>query len=84
MDFFHKEEGVQLIDIAPADRQGTLAICSSKVKGVMFWQEWTAYALHHPKMAPDGLTLPFAVEKIGKFLDHKISNKERVVYQLYG
>jgi len=33
------------------------------------------YALHHPKMTPDEAALPFAIEKIWKFLDYKINER---------
>ena len=76
MDFFQKEEGVQLIDIAPAMTGEDFGYLLSKVKGVMFWLGVDSpYALHHPKMAPDEAALPFAIEKIGKFLDYKINER---------
>ncbi len=75
MDFFQKEEGVQLIDIAPAMTGEDFGYLLSKVKGVMFWLGVDSpYALHHPK-TPDEATLPFAIEKIGKFLDYKINER---------
>ncbi|QLB49269.1 M20/M25/M40 family metallo-hydrolase [Streptococcus sanguinis] len=76
MDFFQKEEGVQLIDIAPAMTGEDFGYLLSKVKGVMFWLGVDSpYALHHPKMTPDEAALPFAIEKIGKFLDYKINER---------
>ena len=76
MDFFQKEEGVQLIDIAPAMTGEDFGYLLSKVNGVMFWLGVDSpYALHHPKMTPDEAALPFAIEKIGKFLDYKINER---------
>ena len=76
MDFFQKEEGVRLIDIAPAMTGEDFGYLLSKVKGVMFWLGVDSpYALHHPKMTPDEAALPFAIEKIWKFLDYKINER---------
>ena len=76
MDFFQKEEEVELIDIAPAMTGEDFGYLLSKVKGVMFWLGVDSpYALHHPKMTPDEAALPFAIEKIGKFLDYKINER---------
>ena len=62
MDFFQKEEGVELIDIAPAMTGEDFGYLLSKVKGVMFWLGVDSpYALHHPKMTPDEAALPLSL-----------------------
>lgn len=72
MAFFEQEEGVNLIDILPAMTGEDFGYLLSKVDGVMFWLGIDSpYALHHPQMNPDEAALPFAVEKISKFLKMK-------------
>lgn len=72
MTFFDQEEGVNLIDILPAMTGEDFGYLLSKVDGVMFWLGIDSpYALHHPQMNPDEAALPFAVEKISKFLKMK-------------
>ena len=72
MDFFEKEKDVNLIDILPAMTGEDFGYLLSKTRGVMFWLGVDSpFALHHPKMSPDEAALPFAIEKIGKFLQKK-------------
>ncbi|SUN72195.1 hippurate hydrolase [Streptococcus massiliensis] len=74
MDFFAAEEGVNLIDILPAMTGEDFGYLLSKVDGVMFWLGIDSPApLHSPQMTPDEAALPFAIEKIGKFLDFKVN-----------
>lgn len=74
MDFFDQEEGVHLIDILPAMTGEDFGYLLSKVDGVMFWLGIDSpYALHHPQMNPDEAALPFAVEKISRFLKMKVA-----------
>ncbi|GGE24265.1 N-acetyldiaminopimelate deacetylase [Streptococcus himalayensis] len=72
MTFFEEEEGVDLIDCLPAMTGEDFGYLLNKVDGVMFWLGIDSpYALHHPKMTPDEAALPFAIEKVGKFLRMK-------------
>ena len=69
------KSGMGLIDDAFYFVAGGMDMLS-KVKGVMFWLGVDSpYALHHPKMTPDEAALPFAIAKIGKFLDYKVNDR---------
>ena len=72
MTFFAAQEGVRLIDCAPAMTGEDFGYLLHKVPGVMFWLGVdTPYPLHHPKMSPKEEALPFAVETISAFLSNK-------------
>ncbi|MBP2623828.1 N-acetyldiaminopimelate deacetylase [Streptococcus oricebi] len=74
MTFFEAEAGVNLLDILPAMTGEDFGYLLSKVKGVMFWLGVDSPApLHSPQMNPDEAALPFAIEKIGKFLAYKVN-----------
>lgn len=72
MTFFTDEDGVNLIDCLPAMTGEDFGYLLNKVPGVMFWLGIdTPFALHHPKMSPNEAAIPFAVEKISRFLRFK-------------
>ncbi|MDR1606629.1 MAG: N-acetyldiaminopimelate deacetylase [Streptococcaceae bacterium] len=71
MTFFDQQEGVTLIDIAPAMTGEDFGYLLSKIPGVMFWLGVeTPYALHHPKLSPNEAALDFGVKQITAFLKH--------------
>lgn len=73
MDFYQADQETNLIDIAPAMTGEDFGFLLSKVPGVMFWLGVdTAYPLHNPKISPDEQALPFAVEKVSRFIKKKI------------
>lgn len=72
MTFFDEQDGVNLIDIAPAMTGEDFGYLLSKIPGVMFWLGIeTPYALHHPKMSPNEAALDFGVTQIAAFLSKK-------------
>lgn len=72
MTFFDEQDGVNLIDIAPAMTGEDFGYLLSKIPGVMFWLGIeTPYALHHPKMSPNEAALDFGVTQIAAFLFKK-------------
>lgn len=74
MSFFAKEEGVNLIDIAPAMTGEDFGYLLSKIPGVMFWLGVASSAgLHSATFNPDERALPFAVAHIGNFLENRSS-----------
>ncbi|MEX2785322.1 N-acetyldiaminopimelate deacetylase [Streptococcus sp. H49] len=72
MAYFSAQEGVNLIDCAPAMTGEDFGYLLNKVPGVMFWLGVdTPYPLHHPKMSPKEDALSFAVQTIAPFLRSK-------------
>ncbi len=76
MDFFDKEDGVDLLDCPPAMTGEDFGYLLHQVPGVMFWLGVGAKtALHTPTMSPDERVLPLAVTHISRFLEAKVNHE---------
>ena len=76
MDFFDKEDGVDLLDCPPAMTGEDFGYLLHQVPGVMFWLGvGVKTALHTPTMSPDERVLPLAVTHISRFLEAKVNHE---------
>lgn len=69
IEFMEAQEDVDMRIVQPAMTGEDFGYLLDKIPGTMFWLGVNSpYGLHHPKFNPDETALPFAVDRVSRFL----------------